>query len=72
MKSLKKSAITVVGILLWLVGGIFAILPGPAFLLVPTYLVLLSFEYPLARKARHKFQRFMSVVAAKMDKMARK
>ncbi|NQZ08843.1 MAG: tellurium resistance protein TerC [Algicola sp.] len=67
----KKSAITVVAVFILFLGLIFIILPGPAIILIPVGLALLSLEYPQARKWLVKFQRFMSVSAAKMDKMMR-
>lgn len=67
MQTLKKTAITVVGGLLLFIGVIFIIVPGPAILFIPLGLALLALEYPMARTALRKFQRFMSVSAAKMD-----
>ena len=71
MNLFKKSAITVVAVFILFLGLIFIILPGPAIILIPVGLALLSLEYPIARKWLHKFQGFMTVSAAKMDKMVR-
>jgi hypothetical protein len=71
MNLFKKSAITIVAVVILFLGVIFIILPGPAIILIPVGLALLSLVYPQARKWLRKFQRFMTVSAAKMDKMVR-
>lgn len=63
----KKAVITVVGVILTLLGIALIILPGPAFLLIPIGLAVLAIEYPGARKWLRKFQRWMTVSAAKAD-----
>ena len=68
----RKSVLTMVGVIIVLIGVVFIILPGPAFLLIPLGLALLSLEYPWARKALRKSQRYMSAAAAKMDKATSK
>ena len=64
---IKKSAITLVGSLITLIGVIFIVLPGPAFLLIPVGLGLLSLEYQFARIWLRKFQKWLSKSAAKAD-----
>ena len=68
MNLLKKSAFTVIGVFLLFIGLLFIILPGPAIFIIPIGLAFLAIEYPWARKILRKFQRFMVVAAAKMDK----
>jgi hypothetical protein len=67
MNLFKKSVLTIVGTFMVAVGLIFMILPGPAIIFIPVGLALLSLEYPVARKALRKFQRFMRASAVKMD-----
>ena len=71
MNLLKKSAITVVGTILVLIGVLFIILPGPAVLFIPLGLALLSLEYPWAKKWLRKAQRYMKTGAEKLDTMIR-
>ena len=63
----KKAVITVAGVLLTVLGFALIILPGPAFLLIPIGLAVLAIEYPVARKWLRKFQRWMTISAAKAD-----
>jgi hypothetical protein len=63
----KKAVITVVGVMLTLLGLALIILPGPAFLLLPIGLGVLSLEYPIARQWLRKCQRWMSMGAKKAD-----
>lgn len=60
-------AITLVGGFLALVGAIFVLIPGPAFLFLPVGLAVLSLEYPLARKWLKKCQRWTRQGAEKLD-----
>jgi len=63
----KKAVITVVGVCVTLLGLLLIILPGPAFLLIPVGLGILSIEYPVARKWLRKCQRWMTISAKKAD-----
>jgi len=67
MKQVKKIAITFAGGLLLLIGLLFIILPGPAILIIPLALVLLSKEYPIAKEWLRKFQRYSRKSAEKLD-----
>jgi hypothetical protein len=63
----KKAIITVVGVVVTLLGLILIVLPGPASLLIPVGLAILSLEYPIARKWLRKFQAILSASAKKAD-----
>ena len=63
----KKALITVIGVLVTLLGVLFIILPGPAFLLIPVGLAILAIEYPIAKKWLRKCQRWMTISAKKAD-----
>ncbi|MBU2970508.1 tellurium resistance protein TerC [Pseudoalteromonas sp. C2R02] len=67
MKQMKKIAITLVGGFLLLIGLLFIILPGPAIIVIPLALVLLSKEYPIAKQWLRKFQRYSRTSAQKLD-----
>ncbi len=64
---LKKTGITIIGGGLTLLGLILIILPGPAWLLLPIGLAILSLEYPWARKWLRKSQQYLSQSAAWAD-----
>ncbi len=68
MQTLKKTAVTLVGGVLLLIGVIFIIVPGPAVVFIPLGLALLALEYPVARTWLKKFQRIMSNWAYKADR----
>ena len=68
MKQIKKIAITLVGGFLLLIGLLFIILPGPAIIVLPLALILLSKEYPIAKVWLKKFQRYSRKSAEKLDK----
>ena len=72
MQHLKAKAISVVGLLLFFIGLVFIILPGPAILFIPLGLALLSFEYPTAKKWLRKYQRYSTKAAQQMDSFVRK
>ena len=67
MKQVKKIAITLVGGGLLLIGLLFIILPGPAIIVIPLALILLSKEYPIAKIWLRKFQRYSRKSAQKLD-----
>jgi len=67
MKQVKKIAITFAGGLLLLIGLLFIVLPGPAIIIIPLALVLLSKEYPIAKEWLRKFQRYSRKSAEKLD-----
>jgi len=63
----KKAIITVVGVFVTALGFLLIILPGPASLLIPIGLAILSLEYPIARKWLRKFQAVLTESAKKAD-----
>lgn len=69
MKSIRKVLVTVTGVIVLLVGIILIVLPGPAFLVIPLGLLILSTEYPGARKWIRVFQRWLSRAGAKLDQI---
>ncbi len=69
MKTIRKTVITIVGVLVLLIGVILIVLPGPALLVIPLGLLILSTEYPGARKYIRIFQRWLSRAAAKLDQL---
>jgi uncharacterized membrane protein YbaN (DUF454 family) len=72
MNQVKKSVITIVGVLFISIGVIFIMLPGPAVIFIPAGLAILSLEYPIARKWLRQAQRYMRKGAEKMDAMIRR
>lgn len=65
---LKKSIITLVGGLLTIAGLLLIVLPGPAWLLLPIGLAILSLEYTWAKKRLKQSQRMLSQSARWLDK----
>ncbi|MBW8183811.1 PGPGW domain-containing protein [Shewanella nanhaiensis] len=65
---LRKTAITVLGGGLTLLGAALLILPGPAWLLLPIGLAILSLEYPWAKVWLRKSQKQFSASAAWLDR----
>jgi len=65
---LRKTMITISGGLLTLAGAALLILPGPAWLLLPVGLAILSLEYPWAKVWLHKSQRQLRTSAAWIDR----
>ena len=63
---LAKTVRTVSGISLCIVGVVFTIIPG-SILLVLAGLILLSFDYPLARRWLKSVQNVVSQGARKLD-----
>ncbi|QYJ84660.1 PGPGW domain-containing protein [Shewanella mesophila] len=68
---LRKLIITVAGSLLTLLGIALIVLPGPAWLLLPIGLAILSLEYDWARKWLKKSQGYMTQSAYWLDKKIR-
>jgi len=68
----KLLVITLVGGILTLIGAVFIVLPGPAFLFLPIGLAILSIEYPWAKVWLRRCQRVMREGAAKLDKITAK
>jgi len=66
-KKLKYGVITLFGGLLTLIGAVFIVLPGPAFLFLPVGLAILSLEHKWAKVWLKYTQRFMRKGAIKMD-----
>lgn len=67
MKQLK----VILGMVLCILGVVLTILPG-SFLLLLAGLVLLSTEYPLAKRLLRKLQKSLSVSSRKLDSYLRK
>lgn len=65
----RKLVISLVGGFLTIIGTLFILVPGPAFLFLPLGLAVLSLEYPLAKKWLRKSQRMMRVSAEKLDRL---
>ncbi|MFT5788315.1 MAG: hypothetical protein ACI8SJ_000418 [Shewanella sp.] len=65
---LKRTLITIIGGLLTLTGAALIILPGPAWLLLPIGLAVLSIEYPWARRWLKKSQNHMKKTAHWLDR----
>jgi uncharacterized membrane protein YqgA involved in biofilm formation len=72
MRLIKKTLITVAGILILIIGLLFVVLPGPAVLIIPLGLALLATEYPLAEKWLKKFQQMLSRSARRADNLWRR
>ncbi|NVJ59921.1 MAG: PGPGW domain-containing protein [Gammaproteobacteria bacterium] len=68
MKYVRKTLVSVVGLLIVLIGLIFIILPGPAILIIPLGLALLATEYEFARRWLKKFQVYSRRSAAWADR----
>ncbi|NVJ50682.1 MAG: PGPGW domain-containing protein [Gammaproteobacteria bacterium] len=68
MRYVKKTLVTLVGILILLIGIVFIVLPGPAILIIPLGLALLATEYPIARKWLTVFQQKMRATAHWLDR----
>lgn len=66
---IKYLAITIIGSLLTIVGLIFIVLPGPAFLFLPIGLAVLSLEHEEAKKWLRRCQRWMRKSAVQADKV---
>lgn len=64
----KKALITIIGGLLTLAGAALIILPGPAWLLLPIGLAILSLEYTWARRWLKKSQAHLSKTARWLDR----
>jgi uncharacterized membrane protein YbaN (DUF454 family) len=64
---MKKILITVVGGLLTLLGLIFVLLPGPSVIFLIPGLMLLSLEYPEAKKWLRMAQKMMKKSAQWLD-----
>lgn len=63
----KKLVITISGGFLALIGFIFILVPGPAFLFLPVGLAILSLEYEVAKVWLKKSQAWMRKGAVRMD-----
>lgn len=66
-QQLKKLVITISGGFLALIGLIFILVPGPAFLFLPVGLAILSLEYEVAKVWLKKSQVWMRKGAVRMD-----
>ncbi len=65
---LRKTVITITGGILTFAGTALLILPGPAWLLLPVGLAILSLEYPWAKVWLRKSQRQLNTSAAWLDR----
>lgn len=68
-KQLKYWFINIIGGFLVVIGTIFILLPGPAFLFLPIGLAFLSVEHVWARIWLKRCQRFMRQSAVKLDRL---
>jgi len=71
-RQLRKIFITTVGGFLTIIGLLFVLVPGPAFLFLPVGLAVLALEYPIARVWLKKAQRLMRAGAIQMDAFIRR
>ena len=71
-KQFRFLMINIIGGLLTLIGAIFIILPGPAFLFLPIGLAILSLEHAWAKVWLRRCQRMMRKGAVKMDTLISK
>jgi uncharacterized membrane protein YbaN (DUF454 family) len=69
---MKKIIITIAGGLLTLLGLIFVVLPGPSFIFLIPGLMILSLEYPQAKKWLRVAQKMMKKSAQWLDKQCSK
>ncbi|MGB1198771.1 MAG: PGPGW domain-containing protein [Thalassotalea sp.] len=69
MGHIKRFAIIGLGALCLALGIIFILLPGPAIILMPLGLALLSVEFDWAKRWLKHCQRWMRKSAVKMDKL---
>ncbi|MGS0680736.1 PGPGW domain-containing protein [Shewanella sp. 125m-7] len=65
---MKKAMITLIGGCLSILGALLVVLPGPAWLLLPIGLAILSLEYPWARQWLKKSQAHLSKTARWIDR----
>ncbi|GIU47039.1 hypothetical protein TUM4438_24810 [Shewanella sairae] len=65
---MKKILITIIGGSLTLMGALLIVLPGPAWLLLPIGLAILSLEYTWAKKWLKKSQAHLSQTARWLDR----
>lgn len=63
----KKLFITLVGGFILLIAAIFVIIPGPALLLAPLGLAILSLEYDWAKRYLKKCQAMLSSASRQLD-----
>ena len=66
--SVRKPLVTAIGGFLAVIGVIFIVVPGPAFLFLPIGLAILSLEYQSARKWLKKSQQLMKKGAESLDR----
>jgi hypothetical protein len=71
-KQFRFLMINIIGGLLTLIGVIFIVLPGPAFLFLPIGLAILSLEHAWAKVWLRRCQRMMRKGAVKMDTLIAK
>ena len=66
-KQFRLLMINIIGGILTLIGTIFIVLPGPAFLFLPIGLAILSLEHAWAKVWLRRCQRMMRKGAVKID-----
>lgn len=71
-KQLRYWLINIIGGFLVVIGVIFILLPGPAFLFLPIGLAFLSLEHDWAKVWLKRCQRFMRQGAVKFDRLISK
>jgi uncharacterized protein (TIGR02611 family) len=62
MRTLWRALVFVVGIVVVAIGCALLVLPGPAFLVIPAGLAILSIEFEWARRWLHRVRRMTSNV----------
>lgn len=67
MAIFKKSLVTLFGSLLIMLGLIFIIIPGPSLLFIVPGLLILSYEYPLAKRWLRHTMKLMQKTARWVD-----
>lgn len=72
LPKVKQLLITIFGFSLVIIGAIFIILPGPAFIFLPIGLAMLSLHYAWAKVWLKRSQRVMRESAVKLDKLIRR
>ncbi|MFC4698764.1 PGPGW domain-containing protein [Glaciecola siphonariae] len=67
----RKLAFTLIGGAFVLLGAMFIIVPGPSLLFIVPGLILLSYDYPVAKQMLRKCMKLMTKSAAWIDEKLR-
>jgi len=68
LMKIKSTMLTIVGLMLVAVGLLFVFLPGPAIIVLPLGLAILSLEYPWAKIWLRRCQRMTRKSAEQLDR----